>query len=195
MSSPSRFDLNTSFEQFGPLDIRNDEHMDTKRAGHDVKLRASLMCPRLAWGIPPMVGEHRYDDADHMRPTPRNAWPLAAMIPWAVFLTATLIGASASSASKSIEWRSVPVGAVFYLQFVALPSFVALWCVRPGGQRVSVGVVMTVAAAVLGFLAGSIDDAQAGLAVIWIWPIALAIVVISKLLPVLGNGLRRATRG
>ena len=96
-----------------------------------------------------------------------GAAALASLIPWAVFLIA------ASAADTWVDDRSgslsgLAAAAPFYLGFGALPSMLPLLAARTAVTRLVVLAVMTGVAATSAVLVATTDDAQAGLAVLWV---------------------------
>ena len=79
-----------------------------------------------------------------------------------------------------------PGAVAVYLGFVAVPSMVAIASSRSAVIRVVVTVVMTGVAVFAGVQMPSIDDGQAGLAVIWVptvaFPLALVVGVCEEVL-------------
>lgn len=99
----------------------------------------------------------------------RRIWTaaLASLIPWAAFLLATVV------ADNWVDYKSTSLGGLavaspFYLGAVALPSMLALLAARAGVMQIVVLVLLTLVAAVAGVLVMTTDDAQAGLAVLWV---------------------------
>lgn len=108
-----------------------------------------------------------------------NPWPavLASLIPWAAFLLATAV------ADVWVDYESTSLGglaaaAPFYLGVVALPSMLPLLAARAGVMRLAVLVVMTAVAAISGVLVVTTDDAQAGLAVLWVPFVAIPLAAV-----------------
>jgi hypothetical protein len=96
----------------------------------------------------------------------------AALVPWAAFLIALVVADPWSDATR-IGWNVfVPV---VYLGFVGLPSAVPLVSAKRGWMRLVVLVVMTAVAVLSAVLVTTTDDAQAGLAVLWVPLTALAL--------------------
>ena len=105
------------------------------------------------------------------QPHPTHARPissaLASLIPWAAFLFA-MVAADLFVDYKSTSLVGLVASAPAYLGFVALPSLLPLIAARRGVMWVAVLVVMTAIAAVAGVLVVTTEDAQAGLAVLWV---------------------------
>jgi len=98
---------------------------------------------------------------------------LASLIPWAAFLLAMAL----------VDFRSTSLiglaaAAPLYLSFVALPSLLALAVVRAGLLRIVVLVLLTAVAATGGVLVVTTDDAQAGLAVLWVPFVAIPVAAV-----------------
>jgi hypothetical protein len=92
---------------------------------------------------------------------------LASFVPWAAFLGATVL-ADLWVDDRSTSHGGLAAAAPHYLGFVALPSLLPLAAARRGATWIVVLVVMTAVAVVAGILAVTTDDAQAGLAILWV---------------------------
>jgi len=91
----------------------------------------------------------------------------ASLIPWAAFLAAiALTGIVSGDESMSIG-RVVAV-APFDLAVVALPSALALAAARARATRVVALIVMTTVSAIAGVIVTASEEAQAGLAMLWV---------------------------
>jgi hypothetical protein len=106
------------------------------------------------------------------------AW--LALIPWAAFLVATY-AASVVSDVSSPDLAGLALSAPLYLAFVALPVLAPLSAARRRWMIVTVTVVTTVTAAVAGVLVATTDDAQAGLAVLWVPYVALPLWLVVRM--------------
>jgi hypothetical protein len=92
---------------------------------------------------------------------------LASLIPCAGFIAAVEV------AVLSVENKSTSLGghiasAPLYLAFVALPSLLPIAVARRGLMWISVVIVMSAVAVAAGIAVATTDDAQAGLAVLWV---------------------------
>jgi hypothetical protein len=90
---------------------------------------------------------------------------LAALKPWAAFVVAlgvVDVGRGTAAFASNII---VPVA---YLGFVGLPSAVPVLIAKPGWMRIAVSMAMTAVALISAVLMATTDDAQAGLAVLWV---------------------------
>lgn len=97
---------------------------------------------------------------------------LASLIPWAAFLAATVV------ADRWVEYKSTSLAglaaaAPLYLGFISLPSLLPLVVARRGAAWIAVLAVMTAVAVAAGVLIVTTDDAQAGLAVLWVPIVAI----------------------
>jgi len=96
----------------------------------------------------------------------------ASLIPWAAFLAAiALTGIVSGDESMSIG-RVVAV-APFDLAVVALPSALALAAARARATRVVALIVRTTVSAIAGVIVTASEEAQAGLAMLWVPYVAL----------------------
>lgn len=98
--------------------------------------------------------------------TPTGA-VVAALVPVVAYLAAIAI------TDLSVEFRSVQLGglvaaAPFYVLFVGLPSLFPIAVARTARWRILTTLIMTAVAVMAGVLVVSTDDAQAGLAVLWV---------------------------
>lgn len=102
-------------------------------------------------------------------PTQTRLWTsaLASPIPWAAFLGATVV-ADVWIERTSISYGGLVTSSPFYLGFVALPSLFPLAVARRGTMWLAVLAAMTGVSALAGVLVVTTDDAQAGLAVLWV---------------------------
>ena len=92
---------------------------------------------------------------------------LASLVPWAAFQVAFVVSDRWTDI-RSVNWDEFATVSIVRLGFVALPSAVALLAAKRGWMRAAALVVMTAVAAVAGVLVMTTDDAQAGLAVLWV---------------------------
>lgn len=97
---------------------------------------------------------------------------VASLAPWAAFLLAVGVGDGPTSLGR------IAAAAPFYLGFIALPSLAPVVAARPGMPRVVVAAVMTAVAAISGVLVATSDDAQAGLAALWVPLVALPLAAV-----------------
>lgn len=102
---------------------------------------------------------------------------LLALVPWLAFLAATM------TADAFIERTTVsPAGLASFaassLAFVALPSLAPIAAARSSAVGWAAAAVMTVVAAIAGVLVVATDDAQAGLAVLWVPYVALPLALV-----------------
>lgn len=108
---------------------------------------------------------------------PGIAAHLAALVPWVAYTAATVI------TDRWVDFRSVSLVGVaraipLTLVVVALPSLGAIAAARPVVMRRAVTAFMAVVSAGAGVAAVATDDAQAGLAVLWVPVVALPLAVI-----------------
>jgi hypothetical protein len=108
--------------------------------------------------------------------SPRAA-ALASLIPWFAFLVAASV-ADAWVDDRSGSLAGLAAAAPLYLGFVALPSMLSLLAARTAVTRLIVLVVMTAVAAMSAVLVATSDDAQAGLAVLWVPYVAIPLAVL-----------------
>jgi hypothetical protein len=108
----------------------------------------------------------------HPSHAPLRTSVLASLVPWAAFLGATVL-TDLWVDYKSASYGGLAASAPFYLGFVALPSLLPLAAARRGAMWIAVLVVMTAVAVGAGILIVTTDDAQAGLAVLWVPLVAL----------------------
>jgi len=102
---------------------------------------------------------------------------LASLIPWAAFLLALALG-DVGVDSGWISSDGLGTAAPAALGFVALPAALPLVAARTGLLRLGALVVMTAVAVVAGVLVVTTDDAQAGLAVLWVPMAAIPLAVV-----------------
>lgn len=97
-----------------------------------------------------------------------DAWAAAraSLIPWAAFLVA----AAVAEMWVHHEFSAIGLAAAApgSLVVVALPAMVPLVVARAGATRAGVIIVMTAVATISAVLVVTTDDAQAGLAVVWV---------------------------
>lgn len=98
---------------------------------------------------------------------------LGSLAPWlALHLTIVL-------AENNVRYDSLVGAAVVSLFFVALPSMIAITAGRSRDIRLAVTIVMTAVAVFAGLQVATIDDGQAGLAVLYVpmvaFPLALVV--------------------
>jgi hypothetical protein len=87
-------------------------------------------------------------------------------VPWAAFLVTLALADGLSGDATYVVWDLlVPLA---YVVWVGVPSAVALLVAKPGWMRAAVLVMMTTVAVISAVLLGTTDDAQAGLAVLWV---------------------------
>ncbi|MGI8983120.1 MAG: RDD family protein [Acidimicrobiales bacterium] len=87
---------------------------------------------------------------------------LGSLVPWLALMAAVVV------AGDGVTVSSVVAAAPLYAVFVALPSMVAIVAGRWWAKRLAVTVVMTGVAAYAGVQMVTVDDGQAGLAVLWV---------------------------
>ena len=97
---------------------------------------------------------------------------MASLIPWSAFLVVVAI------VNDSAPPSGLLAAALPYLGFVALPSLAPIVAARARRTRLIVVVVMTAVAAAAGVLVATSDDAQAGLAVLWVPFVAIPLAVV-----------------
>lgn len=95
---------------------------------------------------------------------------VGSLVPWAAFL---LAGALADEGAVHLL-PAVP----FYLLFVAVPSMIAIVAGRTALARLAVGAAMTAVAGYAGVQVATIDDGQAGLAVLWVHVVAVPLAAV-----------------
>ena len=118
----------------------------------------------------------------------------ASLVPWASFLlAATVFDILGDHTSAPLV--GLAASSPFYLAFVALPSLLALAAAPPGRMRLSILVVMTAVAAVAGVLVATIEDGQAGLAVLLVPYVGLPLAAVTWLARSVSNARRIAMRG
>jgi hypothetical protein len=115
----------------------------------------------------PPVGMAVTTARPHARHARLGTSALASLIPWAGFLAAVEV-ADLSVENKSTSLGGLIASAPVYLAFVALPSLLPLAVARRGLVWISVVIVMSAVAVAAGILVMTTDDAQAGLAVLWV---------------------------
>jgi len=118
----------------------------------------------------PTSRRHRvWMTSTQLHPRHRRRWSsgYASLIPWAAFVLATAL-ADVWVDYKSISVAGLVTAAPLYLVFVALPSALPLAAARSRSLWLAVLVVMTGVAAIAGVLVVTTDDAQAGLAALWV---------------------------
>ncbi len=106
-----------------------------------------------------------------------GAAALASLVPWAAFLLAATV------ADTWVDGRSGSLGglaaaAPFYLGYVALPSMLPLLAARTSTTRLVALAVMTAVATASAVVVATHDDAQAGLAVLWVPYVAIPFAVV-----------------
>ncbi len=106
-----------------------------------------------------------------------EAAALASLIPWAAFLIA------ATAADTLVDGWSGSLGglaatAPFYLGLVAVPSMLPLLAARTSTTRLVVLAVMTAVATASAVVVATHDDAQAGLAALWVPYVAIPLAVV-----------------
>ena len=113
-----------------------------------------------------------------------KAW--LSLIPWATFLVVSFVAYSLSDL-WTVRLGGTLTSAPWYLVFVALPALAPLAAARRRWMVNAVVVLTTAAAAVAGVLVATTDDAQAGLAVLWVpyvaLPLSAVVCVVERLLP------------
>ncbi len=108
----------------------------------------------------------------------RRWWPLAAsLVPWLALLVSITVADYATN-DHSVSLVGLAFAAPFSLGFVALPSYFPLAAASPGWMRRLVLAVMTAVATFAGVSVVTTDDAQAGLAVLWVPLVAVALGVV-----------------
>jgi hypothetical protein len=108
----------------------------------------------------------------------RVRWVLAgSLLPWAAFIVTTVV-ADERYDGGTVALARVAAAAPWYLMFVAVPSAMPIAVSRHRVTRGAATVVMTATAAVAGALVVASDDAQAGLAVLWVPYVAMPTAVV-----------------
>jgi hypothetical protein len=110
------------------------------------------------------------------RLTSPGAAVVCSLVPWAAFLLA--VTKTHSSFHKPVSLLEL-LGEPVTLGFVALPSLLALAAARTRLTRLVVLMVMTGVAAWAGVSIVTTDDAQAGLAVLWVPFVALPLATVA----------------
>jgi hypothetical protein len=100
----------------------------------------------------------------------------ALAAPTLAFHAGVLVAAALTSGT-SIEIDRMLVSALFYLALVGAPSLLAVWTAPARGMLPTL-VIMTLVAAIAGWLVAATDDAQAGLAVLVVPYVALPLAVL-----------------
>lgn len=100
---------------------------------------------------------------------PALAW---CLLPWAAFELG-LVGAVAAVERAELSWRGWAAGAPFTVVFVAGPSLAPMVAARPRWLRWAAVALMTAVALAAGIAVAVSEDAQAGLAVLWVTYAAL----------------------
>ena len=102
-----------------------------------------------------------------------------AVVPGAAYVVGATAGDIGTRGGGPLLALSIPALAVGSAIFVAPPAYLAIVVARHPAVRWAVLAVVTAAAAVAGVLVATTDDAQAGLAVLWVayvaLPLALAV--------------------
>jgi peptidoglycan/LPS O-acetylase OafA/YrhL len=103
---------------------------------------------------------------------------LLSLLPTAAFIIATVVAVQFSTYKHIAVSGTVPQ-LIISLMFVSGPSLVPVSITKPGIGRWCATAIMTVVAAIAGVFVITTDDAQAGLAVLWVLftalPLAAAI--------------------
>ncbi len=103
---------------------------------------------------------------------------LLSLLPTAAFIIAMVVGVQFSTYKHIAVSGTVPQ-LIISVMFVSGPSLVAVSVAKPGIGRWCATAIMTVVAAIAGVFVITTDDAQAGLAVLWVLftalPLAAAI--------------------
>lgn len=115
----------------------------------------------------------------------------ASLVPCAAFVLAMVITDKVVDA-KSLSSEGLPALVPYCLGFVALPSALPLAVARRHASRILVAVALTLVAALAGALIVATDDAQAGLAVLWVPLVAVPLAVVVGLAQALA-GRRRSS--
>lgn len=97
---------------------------------------------------------------------------VASLIPWAAFVAVTWFGDRSTSISHEAA------AALSLLAFVALPSALPVAVARARSLRLVAVAVMTAVAAIAGIAMTASDDAQAGLALLWVPLVALPLAAV-----------------
>ena len=104
---------------------------------------------------------------------------LASLVPLAAFIGAIAAGEPFAEHEVHLEWSGLVAALPFYVLVVVLPAALPLVVARHRATQAVVLVAMTTTATLAGWLVVTTDDAQAGLAVLWVpfvaIPLALAI--------------------
>lgn len=94
---------------------------------------------------------------------------LESLIPWVSFIAATYVAVGLTdlrSIDRNRPFHHLVTAAVVYLGFVAVPSLLPLLVAPPGWIRTTVLIIMTAVAVYAGVVVATMDDGQAGLAVL-----------------------------
>jgi hypothetical protein len=152
-----------------------------------------------AWGKSPIarIGRRPYGaHVNEPQQTNEPTWAIAAsLIPWIGFLAATLIAVRFSDLRSIDTSRFLIQSAPFYLGFVAAPSMLPLLVTRPGAMRKVVLGIMTATAIGAGIGVATIDDAQAGLAVLWVPYVAVPLAALLTIMQAVRSRVSRTQRG
>jgi hypothetical protein len=121
-----------------------------------------------------------------MTPTRRHSWltrlwaaAVLSLIPCSAFLAAATLTDIIAVDDKSTSISRLAAAAFSALAlFVALPSTLPLAAARSGRTRLLALVAMTVVSAVVGVVVTASEDAQAGLALLWVPLVALPLAAV-----------------
>jgi hypothetical protein len=115
-----------------------------------------------------------------MRSTPGGTATAAAasLIPWAGFIAAAALTDVVRGDPTATSISDVARAAPSLLAFIALPSALALLVARTRALRLLALLAMTAASATAGVAVTASDDAQAGLALLWVPLLALPLAAV-----------------
>ena len=107
---------------------------------------------------------------------------LGSLVPWAALLVTIML------AEDGVGVDDLAAAAPLYLGFVALPSAIAIGAGGTTAVRLAVTLVMTGVAVFAGVQLATIDDGQAGLAVIYVPMVAFPLAGVVRACEALRGG-------
>ena len=111
---------------------------------------------------------------------------LASLVPWLALLVTIAL------AKDGVGVDDVAAAGPLYLAFVALPSAIAIVAGRTAVTRLALTLMMTGVAVFAGLQVATIDDGQAGLAVVYVPMVAFPLVGVVRACQVVEARLRSA---
>jgi hypothetical protein len=119
---------------------------------------------------------------------------LAGLVPWATFHIAVTVTVEFID-YKSVDLAGMLRASPFYLVILAGFSVLPIVVARTDLAKLAATVAMGVVAAGAGVVAAATDDAQAGLAVLWVPLVAIVLALAMAVAQAIGlhRGRRRAT--